>query len=102
VFSAGGELGDLMITVSGDGGLYSSPDVYRDITSDTGCWADYSRALGACVNSHQWDTDDGHRLYGGATPGSPTVAGQTRVPFGDRDRAYIACPDCGKALRFMA
>jgi hypothetical protein len=31
-----------------------------------------------------------------------SVTGQARVPDGDRNRAYIACPDCGRALRFTA
>jgi hypothetical protein len=103
VFGAG-ELGELMVTQSGDGGLYREPEVYRSTALDTACWADYGRAYGGCVNGHEWLTDDAHRLYvnGGRYDGTPTVSGQARVPFGDRSRAYIACPDCGKALRFTA
>lgn len=105
VFSAGGDLGGLMITVSGDGGLYAWPEVYRDLTTDTAYWADYTRACGCCANGHLWDTDDGRRLHpsdGRHVCDTPTIGGQARVPFGDRERAYIACPDCQKALRFTA
>jgi hypothetical protein len=105
VFSAGGELGDLMITVSGDGGLYAWPKVFRDTTTDTAYWADYSQASGCCANGHEWATSDGYRLHcsdGRHFCGSPTISGQARVPFGDCERGYIACPECGKALRFTA
>lgn len=104
VFSAGADLGDLMITRSGDGGLYTWPEVYRDTTSDAAYWADYACASGRCANGHEWGTDDGYRLHclAGRACDSPTISGQARVPFGDRERAYIACPDCGKSLRFTA
>ena len=69
---------------------------------DTAEWADYSRAYGGCVNGHQWLTEDAHRLHadGGRYQETPTISGQARAPFGDPSRGYIACPDCGKALRF--
>ncbi|MFJ8965343.1 hypothetical protein ACIRG5_38755 [Lentzea sp. NPDC102401] len=105
VFSAGGELGDLMVTMSGDGGLYSQPEVYRDTTTDTVYWGDYAHAFGRCVNDHEWETYDGHRLQrydGGLSDASPTISGQARVPFGDHQRAYVACPECRKSLRFTA
>jgi hypothetical protein len=105
VFSAGGELGDLMVTMSGDGGLYGQPEVYRDTTTDAAYWADYAHAVGCCANGHQWETCDGYRLHcvnGGLFDGAPTISGQARVPFGDRERAYIACPQCRKSLRFTA
>jgi len=103
VFGAGG-LGELVVLQSGDGGLYCDPEVYRSSVLDTAEWVDFSRAYGGCVNGHEWLTDDAYRLYanGGGHDGTPTVPGQARAPFGDPDRAYIACPDCGKALHFCA
>lgn len=101
VFGAG-DLGELVVVQSGDGGMYQAPEVYRSTVLDTAEWADYSRAYGGCVNGHQWLTEDAHRLHadGGRHQGTPTISGQARAPFGDPSRAYIACPDCGKALRF--
>jgi len=105
VFSASGELGGLMVTMSGDGGYYRQPEVYRDTTSDMAYWGDYAHAFGTCVNGHEWETCDAYRLHrynGGLFEGSPTISGQARVPFGDRERAYIACPECRKSIRFTA
>lgn len=98
-----GDLGELMITQSGDGGIYGDPEVYRSTVDDTAEWADYSRAYGRCGSGHEWMTEDAYRLHsdGAQLPaGTPTISGQARVPFGDPSRAYIACPDCGRALRF--
>ena len=104
VFSAGGELGDLMITISGDGGLYHSPTVYLSTTDDLAEWADYDKASGCCVNNHEWHVHYGWIMYAESAQSldTPSVTGQARVPDDDRDRAYIACPDCGHALRFTA
>ena len=99
------DLGELMIIQSGDGGIYRSPLVYRSTVDDTADWADYTQASGRCVNGHEWRTDDAYRLHSdGAHPstGTPTISGQARAPFGDPARAYIACPDCGRALRFSS
>jgi hypothetical protein len=104
VFSAGGELGDLMITISGDGGLFHSPTVYLSTVDDLAEWTSYDCAEGACANGHEWHVTFGWLLHSENPNGfdRPSVTGQTRVPDGDRDRAYIACPDCGHALRFVA
>jgi hypothetical protein len=93
-----------MITISGDGGLYHSPTVYHSTVDDLAEWADYSRASGSCPNYHEWNVCDGGVLYA-ESPDSfdtPSVTGQARVPDDDRDRAYIACPDCARPLHFTA
>lgn len=100
-----GDLGELMIIQSGDGGIYCDPEVYRSTADDTAEWADYTRASAACVNGHEWSTDDAYRLHSDGADswaGTPTISGQARAPFGDPSRAYIACPDCGHALHFSA
>jgi hypothetical protein len=104
VFSAGGELGNLMITIGGDGGLFDAPTVYRSTVDDLTEWAAYDCAEGACANNHEWHVTFGWLLHSENPHGfdRPSVTGQARVPDGDRTRAYIACPDCGHALHFAA
>ncbi|MBA0127280.1 hypothetical protein H0B56_17150 [Haloechinothrix sp. YIM 98757] len=96
------EHGDLMIIVSDHLGLYVAPTVYRSTVTELEDWADYSNATGECAHGHRWTTDDTVTLH--AWDGSDMtvyrVPDQVRVPFGDRDRAYVACPTCGKAVRF--
>ncbi|GAA4884499.1 hypothetical protein H7X46_23605 [Pseudonocardia sp. C8] len=95
------ELGDLMITVSDHLGLYVAPTVYRSTVDELEEWADYSNATGECVNGHRWETADTVHLYSwSGSPHAYRVPELVRVPFGDRDRAYVACPTCGKAVRF--
>lgn len=96
------ELGDLMITVSDHLGLYVAPTVYRSIVDELEEWADYSNATGECVNGHRWETADTvHLSSWSGSPPAYRVPELVRVPFGDRDRAYVACPTCGKAVRFI-
>ncbi|GAA5120987.1 hypothetical protein [Haloechinothrix salitolerans] len=96
------ELGDLAIIVSDHLGLYVAPTVYRSTVDALEDWADYSNATGECVNGHRWFTYDTVHLH--AWDGSDLtryrVPDLVRVPFDDRDRAYVSCPACGKALRF--
>ena len=79
-------------------GAYVDPTVYR-VTGDPDSLHDYARASAECRNGHAWETDDGGvRLTNGST--TLRLDSRVRVPFGDRSRAYVACPDCGKALMF--
>ena len=96
------QLGDLMITVSGEGGRYEAPTVYRSTVDDITDWADYSNAEGECVNGHRWSTNDTVHLHpwDSADVDTYRVLPLIRVPFGDRTRAYVACPSCGKSVRF--
>ncbi|QGK70301.1 hypothetical protein GIY23_12890 [Allosaccharopolyspora coralli] len=102
VLSAG-ELGDLMITVSDHSGGYEAPTVYRSTVDELEEWADYTHATGECARGHRWHTVDTVRLHAsdGADMTTYRVPDQVRVPFGDRARAYVACPECGKAVRFV-
>jgi hypothetical protein len=104
VFTADGDLGSLMITISDELGCYGMPTVYRSTVDDLESWADYDRASGWCPGNHEWHVTCGGLLYA-ESPDSfdtPAVTRQARVPDGDRNRAYIACPDCGRALHFVA
>lgn len=56
------ELGDLMVVVSDHQASYVSPEVYRSTVDELEDWADYSSAIGECVNGHRWQTDDTARL----------------------------------------
>jgi hypothetical protein len=97
------ELGDVMITVSDNRGHYEAPTVYRSTVSDLVDWADYSHAEGECANGHRWSTNDTVRLHAwdSAKVNTYRVPDLVRVPFGDRARAYVACPVCRKAVRFV-
>jgi hypothetical protein len=96
------EFGDLMITVSDHSGCYVSPTVYRSTVDSLEEWADYSNAEGECVNGHQWCTHDTVHLHAwdGTDMTAYRVRDLIRVPFGDRSRAFVACPTCRKAVRF--
>lgn len=95
------EIGAVMIVVSDDTGRYVAPEVYRSTGMELEEWAEYSQAYGECVNAHRWFTADTVHLHAtDGDQGTYRVPGQVRVPFGDRDRGYVACPECGKALRF--
>lgn len=100
VLSSG--FGDLMITVSDHTGLYVAPTVYRSTVVELEDWADYSDAEGECVNGHGWFTRDAvhMRAWDGMDSDVYGIADRIRVPFGDCSRAYVACPACGKAVRF--
>ncbi len=100
VLSSG--FGDLMITVSDHTGMYVAPTVYHSTVMEKEDWADYSDAEGECVNEHGWFTHDtAHmRAWDGTDSHAYRIADRIRVPFGDRSRAYAACPACGKAVRF--
>ena len=105
VFTAGAEWGDLMISISDDLGNYATPTVYHSTVDDLADWAGYDRALGWCPDCHEWNVAGGGGLLYLESPvrfSTPSVTRQVRVPGGHRRRAYIACPDCGLALRFMA
>lgn len=101
VLSSAG-LGDLMIIVSDHLGLYVAPTVYRSTVMELEDWADYSNAEGECVHGHRWQTHDTVHLHAddGADMTTCRVPDLVRVPFDDRSRAYVACPTCGKAVRF--
>lgn len=96
------KFGDLMIIVSDHHGLYVSPEVYRSTVDALEEWGDYTNAVGECANGHQWCTHDTVHLHAsdGVDMATYRVPEQVRVPFGDRDRAYVACPSCSKAVRF--
>jgi hypothetical protein len=97
------KFGDLMITVSDERGCYKAPTVYRSTVDDLVNWEDYSDAEGECANGHWWSTSDTVHLHAwdGAEVGTYRVPDLIRVPFGDRARAYVACPICRKAVRFV-
>ena len=97
------ELGDLMITVSDHLGLYTAPTVYRSTVDSWEEWASYSNAEGECVNGHQWCTHNTVNLHAFDSTDMTAyrVPDLVRVPFDDRSRAYVACPACGKAVRFI-
>lgn len=79
-------------------GCYVQPTVYR-VTGDPDSLHDYARASSECRNGHRWDTEDGGvHLDNGRT--WLRLDSRIRVPFGNTARAYVACPDCGKALMF--
>ncbi len=96
------ELGDLMITVSDERGAYVAPSVYRSTVMELESWADYADAVGECDRGHRWQTHDTVHLHAWDGADMPTyrVPDRVRVPFGDRSRAYVACPACGNAVRF--
>lgn len=96
------EVGDLMIVVSDHLGCYVAPTVYRSTVSELEEWADYSDAVGECARGHRWATHDTVTLHAadGADRDRYRVSELVRVPFDDRSRAYVACPACGKAVRF--
>ncbi|WP_406692802.1 hypothetical protein REH65_14450 [Saccharopolyspora sp. ID03-671] len=96
------KFGDLMITVSDHHGCYVPPTVYRSTGDALEEWADYSDATGECANGHRLQTHDTVNLHAwdGADLTTYRVPDLVRVPFGDRSRAYVACPTCGKAVRF--
>ncbi|MBA8823813.1 hypothetical protein FHX42_001142 [Saccharopolyspora lacisalsi] len=93
---------DLMVIVSDQCGRMVQPEVYRSTELELETWADYSRATGECARGHRWMTEDTVTLRAedGRHSQSYRVAERIRVPFDDRDRAYVACPDCGKAVHF--
>lgn len=101
VFSAA-QFGDVMITVSDELNCYTAPTVYRSTVDDLVNWADYSNAEGECANGHRWSTNDTVRLHAWNSADVDTyrVSERIRVPFGDRSRAYVACPACRKPVRF--
>jgi hypothetical protein len=94
----------LLVVQSDHLGCYVAPTVYRTSVSDDGSLLDYTHASGGCVTGHGWFTDDAVRMYP-AEPSGPgcqvRIADRVRVPFGDIDRAYVACPECGRAVRFQ-
>lgn len=94
--------GDLMIIVSDEGGRLVSPEVYRSTELEMETWAEYSRATGECTRGHRWTTEDTVTLHAEDVRSAQRyrVCERIRVPFDDRERAYVACPDCGKAVRF--
>lgn len=97
------DLGELMIVVSDGLGLMSrSPKVYRSAV-DLLDWADYTSAEGECARGHQWFIHDTEHLQTCEShdTGRYGVTEQVRVPFGDPERGYVACPECGKAVRFF-
>lgn len=79
---------------------FISPRVYDYTASDDAYALDTGTALGACRNDHRYTVESGVYLIpdGGACL---KVADRIRVPFGDTDRAYVACPQCGRAVAFM-
>lgn len=79
---------------------FISPRVYDYTAHDDAYALDTGTALGACDKDHRCQVESGVYLIA-ETGGSSKVANRIRVPFGDPNRAYVACPDCGKALRFM-
>ena len=100
VLTAAG-FGALMITVSDHTGMYVPPTVYRSTVMELEDWADYSDAMGECVNGHRWYSHDAAYMHGHGTDRSVyRLSERVHVPFGDDSRAYVACPDCGKAVRF--
>ncbi|GGM80894.1 hypothetical protein GCM10012275_59400 [Longimycelium tulufanense] len=96
--------GDLMVTVADYLGHYVSPTVYRSTVDGLEEWAEYTTAEGECANGHRWCTQDTVHLHSWNDTDMTTyrVSDRVRVPFGDRDRAYAACPKCGKAVRFAS
>lgn len=102
VVLASAGFGDLMITVSDHTGLYVAPTVYRSTVVELEDWADYSDAEGECVNGHGWFTHDAAhmRAWEDAESHAYRITDRIRVPFGDCSRAYAACPECGKSVRF--
>jgi hypothetical protein len=99
-----GEHHRLLVVQSDHLGCYVAPTVYRTTVSDDASLLDYASASGGCVAGHGWFTDDTVRMYPaeGSGPGQPVrIADQVRVPFGDTARAYVACPECGRAVRFQ-
>lgn len=95
------DFGALMITVSDHTGMYVPPTVYRSTVMELEDWADYSDATGECMNGHRWYSHDAAYMHGdGPDRHADRLSERIRVPFGDRSRAYVACPDCGKAVRF--
>jgi hypothetical protein len=94
--------GDLVITVSDHTGMYVAPTVYRSTVMELADWADYSDAEGECVNGHGWFTHDAAHMHAwdGTDRHAYRISDQIRVPFGDCFRAYVACPECGKSVRF--
>lgn len=94
---------DVFVVTSIEYHMDSQPDVYTMAVMDDAVMVYWNHAYGECINGHQWDT-----LDGGYTLTSddhwnvcPKLTDQVRVPFGDRTKGYVACPDCGKALRLM-
>ena len=99
-----GEHHRLLVIQSDHLGCYVTPSVYRTTVSDDASLLDYAHASGGCVTGHGWFTDDTVRLYpaeGSALSRQVRIADQVRVPFGDTASSYVACPECGKAVRFQ-
>jgi hypothetical protein len=101
------DTGDGLIFVEqsyGAYGAYISPRVHR-VHADSDCLADYRACDAVCLHDHRYRVEEGGIWLTACSSDDPPgasakLAAQVRVPSGDRDRGYVACPGCGEALRF--
>ena len=85
-------------------GAYAAPilpRVYR-VHADPDCLSDYRTCEAMCGHGHRYRAEEGGTRLEGASSDDPSASlcERVRVPDGDRDRGFVACPSCGQPLRF--
>jgi hypothetical protein len=77
------------------------PRVHR-VHADPDCLSDYRTCEALCGHGHRYRAEEGGTQLEGVSSEAPSASlcERVRVPDGDRDRGFVACPSCGQPLSF--